>query len=240
MMMAIASRSRLCIIVMAVIAFGSTSACDRLRGIYSYRYRITVEVDTPQGVRSGSSVWQIRQWKGSGIPDYAIRSRVKGEAVAVPLPGGALFAPLRGQDVSEYSRDYPDGIVVGHFGRHPQPGLEMGRDWWENLRNVIAAKPAFELYPDEFPLLVRFRDPNDPTSVEQVDASDLEGEFGPGVRLKRITIALTSDSPEQKIVQYLRWLKSPGAVLQKCPMFMPLSQRPLNCKLIYADFRRQR
>ena len=62
-----------------------------------YRYRLTVEVDTPQGLRTGSSVIQVAS---SVSGPYALRpgvvsTQVKGEAVAVDLPGGkVLFALL--------------------------------------------------------------------------------------------------------------------------------------------------
>jgi hypothetical protein len=39
--------------------------------------------------------------------------------------------------------------------------------------------------PGEMPLLVRFRDMNDPKTLERVDPNDLAASFGPGVYLKR-------------------------------------------------------
>lgn len=63
-----------------------------------YRLRLTVEVDTPQGLRKGSSVYEV--WannKTALLPDEAKRDwGVRGEAVAVDLPNGqTLFAPLK-------------------------------------------------------------------------------------------------------------------------------------------------
>ncbi|MEO5772509.1 MAG: hypothetical protein ABIQ32_00135 [Sphingomicrobium sp.] len=169
----------------------------------TYRYRITVEVDTPQGVRSGSSVWETRSWEGSGIPDRGIRSRNRGEAVAVDLPGGTLFALLRAQDMNV---NYVDGLVPGHLDAHPQPGAEVVRDWKERQRLIVKTRPAFELSPDEYPLLVRFRDINNPASVEKVTPGDLEASFGPGVRLKRIMVAVTDDGVTTGIATRLPWL----------------------------------
>ena len=63
-----------------------------------YRFRMTVEVETPEGLRRGSSVYQI--WANdttSILPDEAKRDwGSKGEAVAVDLPGGkTLFALMK-------------------------------------------------------------------------------------------------------------------------------------------------
>ena len=50
-----------------------------------------------------------------------------------------------------------------------------------------------ELVPEEIPMLVRFRDIDDPKSVEEVDPEDLAKSFGPGVKLARVTIEMTRD-----------------------------------------------
>ncbi|OAF01137.1 hypothetical protein AYJ54_29000 [Bradyrhizobium centrolobii] len=47
------------------------------------------------------------------------------------------------------------------------------------LDEVKRLKPTGELPLEDFPVLVRFRDPNDPTSVELVDPSNLAASFGP-------------------------------------------------------------
>lgn len=152
-----------------------------------YRYRLTVEVETPQGVRSGSSVIEV-QWNVGGTIWSTQRSagfRVKGEAVAVDLPDGqTLFALLR----STGSVDWPAYAMRGHMkdiktakgadrARHPVPrSVDVGSD-------II----------DNYPMLVRFRDIADPKSVEKVDPDALDKSFGKGVKLRQITVQLTDD-----------------------------------------------
>jgi hypothetical protein len=60
-----------------------------------YRFRLTVEVVTPQGVRQGSNVYEI--WANPSIPGSQRRIwGESGEAVAVDLPNGkTLFALLK-------------------------------------------------------------------------------------------------------------------------------------------------
>ncbi len=211
---------------------GVLGGCDLLSNAYTYRYRVTVEVDTPQGLRSGSSVWETSVSEGSGIPDRSLHSRQRGEAVAVDLPGGTLFALLRGADMNV---DYAAGVIGGHLSRHPEAGVPMTNDWAENKKRIIKAKPAFELSPDEYPLLVRFRDINDPASVEKVDPADLSASFGPGVRLKRITVSVTDDDVTGGIEQRLRWLPQQRGAFVKLPM-TPQYQQPLAARLTEGDF----
>lgn len=194
--------------VVAVALSFLVAACNPFARTYTYRYRITVEVDTRQGLRTGSSVWETSAWQGSGIPDNAIRSRVRGEAVAVDLPGGTLFALLRGQDMD---LDYPVGLVSSALREHPLPGVTMTDDWKANRELIASKKPAVQLPFGLYPLLVRFRDINNPASVEKVDTNDLAASFGPGVRLRRITVAVTDDEVTRGIDQRLRWLNDLSA-----------------------------
>lgn len=72
------------VLIIALAVCGCGSQAD------SYRQRITVEVDTPEGVMTGSSVSEVK-WRYSSRGSSRASSR--GEAVAVDLPGGrTLFA----------------------------------------------------------------------------------------------------------------------------------------------------
>ena len=67
-------------------ACGVTAASEEAR---TYRYRMTVEVETPEGLKTGSSVIQVI---GDEASQYALSPgrltyRIFGEAVAVDLPG---------------------------------------------------------------------------------------------------------------------------------------------------------
>jgi hypothetical protein len=54
----------------------------------SYRFRMTVEVETPQGVRSGSSVLEVTSRFRTCRQRHDAMTMLTGEAVAVDLPGG--------------------------------------------------------------------------------------------------------------------------------------------------------
>lgn len=214
---------------MALIMAG----CGLLSPNESYRYRVTVEVDTPQGLRTGSSVWETKATEGSGIPNTNLQYKGRGEAVVVDLPTGPIFALLRNENVGV---DYPHNLITSHLGAHPDSSVQLTDDWRANRRAIKKARPSFELSPDEYPLLVRFRDINDPASVEKVDPANLAASFGPGVRIHRMTIAVTSDSVTEGIVERLPWLRNQRGSLLKMPPRTRRRDTPLAGRITEGDF----
>jgi hypothetical protein len=92
--------------------------------------------------------------------------------------------------------------------------------------------------PNGYPLLVRFRDLADPTSVERVDPDDLANSFGKGVTLKAITVARTEAEVSRGIEGRLPWLEKIQGGLMKMPRNVPVGQpMPLAVNLSDADFR---
>lgn len=155
------------------------------------RYRVTVEVDTPQGLRTGSGVWEVATSQGPGFPGpeaASLSTRVNGEAVVVDLPAGRLFALLIGPDRSP---DYPSFVVERHLRTHPNPTIALSHDWRENQRRIKKSGIAFELDADEYPAMVRFQNDKDARTIEPVDPSNLGAAFGEGVHLRRVTIQIT-------------------------------------------------
>jgi hypothetical protein len=57
-------------------------------------------------------------------------------------------------------------------------------------------------------MFVRFRDINDPNTVERVDPNNLAASFGPGVRLTRATIEITDAPVTTGIEKELEWLRA--------------------------------
>ena len=71
-------------IALAAAALLLVPACGEQ--LPTYRYRMTVEVETPEGLRTGSSVIEVRTRQGPGFPGpeaAGIATDVRGEAVAV-------------------------------------------------------------------------------------------------------------------------------------------------------------
>ena len=171
-----------------------------------YRYRLTVEVDTPQGLKSESSVIQVETREGIGFlgPEASgLSTRVNGEAVAVDFPGGqTLFALLSRSNDPDAAAGYAiDGLLPKLVDRGGD-----GKAWFHNLKIMRAKTEAAALDPTDYPMLVRFRDPQNPKSVNVVDPGNLAASFGPGIGLKRITVQMTDDPVTKRIEKRLGWL----------------------------------
>jgi hypothetical protein len=165
------------------------------------RYRLTVEVDTPQGPRSGSSVIAVKAVRN---PDWVNpegrgnRTSFTGEAAAVDLPGGrTLFALLKTDGGASEASDYPwlafqdrlrekDDLVASY--------QRLGRSSASApMRRTEMTLPNGGTEVSALPMLVTFGDIKDPTSVASVDPDDLAASFGEGVKLKAITVEITDD-----------------------------------------------
>ncbi|MBK8628886.1 MAG: hypothetical protein IPN84_01360 [Sphingomonadales bacterium] len=158
--------------------------CDAF-GPPPYHYKMTIEVQTPQGVKSFSSVRAI-SYRSRLEGAYIVK--VKGEAVVIDLPGGPVFALLSGADGNG---DYAGTIAEAALVSKVKPGGE-NRDYRQGqFAEIYPTVPSIENYMPEnpLPLLVRFRDITDPTSVERVEPAAI----GPGVVLRRIAIAKTDE-----------------------------------------------
>ena len=210
---------------LALTSAGVLSACG-YRG-ETVRYRLTVDVDTPQGLRSGSSVLEARirqSGKNSLLTPEArgVRTDLKGEAVTVEMPDGRLlFALLRRP--GGYA-----GQIVGLFNYvTPLPKFEGE---YASVRRVEYLKEhggAGVVPPERYPMLVTFDDINDPTSIREVDPGDLAASFGEGVSLRSIRVAITDDEVTTGIEKHLKWLPNTHGRLKPLPLDEHPEEGPL-------------
>ena len=174
------------------------------------RTKVSIEVVTPQGVRAGSSVWSWTLSKAGVALASPYDGRFRGEAVAVDLPNGrTLFALVKDQEMlaERQFRDLkPEGpedrvadirAIAKQVGAQRRLGCLPRPD--ENYSAIY-----------DCPLLVTFRDIRDPKSVERVDPAALDKSFGPGVTLRRITVAVTDEPVTTGIEKRLGWLREVG------------------------------
>lgn len=193
--------------IASLAALGLVGGCGFRERPSTIGYRLRVVVDTPQGVRSGSSVFRVTTWTQRSWGNLApIGRELHLEAAAVRLPTGILFAVPR----DENGTDYPAYLLLKGLERGVvNPPLSRdygGGEWREMQEEARRVKPRITLDPRDYPWLVRFRDIAVPSSVERVDPSDLSASFGPGVRLRQIDITVTDDRPTAEIVKLLPWL----------------------------------
>ncbi len=123
---------------------------------------------------------------------------------------GLLFALLT-KDLSRMGSDSPGGYEFAVFSALRVRAAEQS---YGDADLAIAlfidalnrAKPKGEVPIANLGLLVRFRDPNDPTTVERVDPHNLAASFGVGVRLVHATVEITDDPLTTGIEKKLPWL----------------------------------
>lgn len=209
--------------VVAVVLVGAYYSYRYFHPVYAYRYRLTLEVELPDGsVRSGSSVVAVNEWRTSprdhSSPNVVHDSLV-GEATQVDLGDGRLLVALllrwkrapgqEGQGWGERppTRGSPTGVLVRAYGLQGR-GWEAAGPRNELLPRLARQRGAREIGPDDMPDLVTFADASDPRTVAEVDPRDLAASFGPGVRLRRTVVEVTGDPVTNgAIEQRLPWLR---------------------------------
>ena len=165
---------------------------------YSWRQKLTITVETPAGEVSASSVSQVswsKHWiqtDGMGW-DYD----VTGEAVVVEVtPGRYLFALLKGAGTTEYMGSVAAASIAGRESR------VIDGDLFDEVRDQRDRAAGVITVPDyQFPMLVTFDDIADPASVKLVDATDLATSFGPGVRLKSVTLVVIDEQVTKGVLE---------------------------------------
>jgi hypothetical protein len=180
----------------------------------AWRYKITVNVETPEGMKSGSAVREISnraaKIKLIDLPEVTDSPEVSGEAVVVDLGDrGHLFALIDWDSYYEFIKVFPytaKGDIAARIQYYS--GLEAG------LKGELVDKKYW-------PLMVAFEDMNDAKSVVAVykvehcagnknhqdcngsqksafeKVNRLEEVFGEGVKVKNIIIEVT-DEPKTK------------------------------------------
>jgi len=151
------------------------------------RYRLTLEAEVDGQTKTGSGVIEASYQKhmSLGAVGRDVAAGFRGEAVALDLGSrGTLFALLKaGSD----SRSGPESIVLNTFGL---PGGAFPGWDAESLGKLRSLSGKRELPLENLPMLVRFRDVNDPMTVEAVNPSNIAERFGSGARLVRATLEI--------------------------------------------------
>lgn len=186
--------------LLLLLALLTLTGCER----YSWRQKFTVTVETPEGEVSASSVSQV-SWSKHWIRTDGMgwSYDLTGEAVVVEVtPGRYLFALLKGAGTSAYMGSVAAASIAGREGRVIDGALfDEVRDKRDRAAGAIAVPEV------QYPMLVTFGEIADPASVKLVDPADLAATFGPGVRLKSVTLQVTDEAVTEGVVaQYLQWL----------------------------------
>ena len=172
-----------------------------------WRYKITMEIETPEGIKTGSTVREIsNSTPRLDFPDNGNPATVKGEAVVIDLgQRGLVFSLITDRSDEELYRSFPT----------QGPSTPKGIRYYNSLKAGMKA----DLPPMYYPAFVMFKDINDPKSVtlvreeaffpmreKKAPIDNFEELFGAGVKLKSITVEITDAPVSWGIEKGLPWL----------------------------------
>lgn len=207
-------------VALAVVATMTLGGCGLFGPSAEVRYRITVKINTPQGVRSASGVWSFKLMPGTINQSHT--SRFRGEAIPVDLPNGqTVFGLISEGDLPEKAlarRFYPEARYPEGVGTSRYNQIEYLK---KHVRNRIKldCKPQERTWgrphriAGECPMLVQFRNSADPNSVQLLDYDDLPKSLGPGYSLAGIYLQITDDAPTHQLKGRLPWLNAMRGVV---------------------------
>jgi hypothetical protein len=167
-----------------------------------WHQKLTVAVETPVGEVVAASVIWVGYAEPLQFGAKRVNSGVRGEGVVVDLGGGDyLFALLEKQKqlAQQMFRD-----EVGLSGPYRQ--RSQWPQWAEQMTHLRVKK---DVPRKIYPRLVTFGDLNDPLSVREIDPDNLGSAFGPGYRLRSITLEITDEPLTRGPMETtLPWLKA--------------------------------
>ena len=167
-----------------------------LGGEKSYRFRMTVEVETPQGMKTGSSVMEITAYEKLKLTseEHGGGGGLRGEAVMVETVDGPIFVLLKDDGSGQPFRVEVTAALAPGAPLNPIASYVATVG---DLGGMFASAKA-ELPRADWPLMVRFRDIDDPKSVEKVDPE--------AIGVKRIVVETTSDDVTTGIEKRIPWI----------------------------------
>ena len=212
--------------------------CGLLRSRANYRFRMTIEVSTSSGVRTGSSVMEIESYKEAIVVGDrgGGHTGLTGQAVVIDLPDGPIFALLtigdgaRGLAGVVTEALAPDARTV-NFDHFLTAVRRLGSGRYQadlpRLRSPDATNVAGEGEPN-WPMMVRFASIADPQSVEAVDPYRL------GVR--RVTLETTDAPLSVGIEKRLPWLTTQSGSLVRVPAGETPERMPFGYLITQREF----
>ena len=170
---------------------------------YVHHFRLTLEVETPDGVKAASSVLKsVYVESPKWVPqNTSLSSSLHGDAVFLDLGRGKNVVALLALGMNGERWMGPDLAARALRGEGPDRMLKSF--WYRDAPQWIGNA---ELTGDLMPSLATFEDASRPETARIIHADEIEKEFGQGYRLKRAQIEMTEDSVTRTITTQLPWL----------------------------------
>jgi hypothetical protein len=158
--------------LLAVLVVGDQIRINRP----GHKYRLTVEVETPDGIKSASGVLAVTPDRGYSRRG---RTRTSGDALFIDLGGGKNLVALLAHLDKTLDLDGVNYIALRAYGA--AGGQRVAFNEMSRMRGVVPVKGEL------IPVLATFADPNSPATMRTVPPDRLEAVFGAGVHLRGVT-----------------------------------------------------
>jgi len=141
-----------------------------------HKYRLTVEVETPEGSKSASGVLAVHPDRGYSRGGH---TSTKGDAIFVDLGGGKNLVALLAH--IDKHLDLDDINYVALRAYTAAGGKRVSFNEMNRLTGSVPVRDAL------IPVLVTFADPANPGTARAVSPDGAEAALGKGYRLQGIT-----------------------------------------------------
>jgi hypothetical protein len=142
----------------------------------AHKYRLTLEIETPDGIKSASGVMAV-------VPDrgYSRRGRTstRADALFVDLGGGRNLLALLAHRDGALDLDGMNYLALRAYGEASDKRVSFNA--MSGMVGIVPVKGAL------IPLLATFGDLADPATMRVVTPDDLEAALGAGFRLHGVT-----------------------------------------------------
>ena len=197
---------------------------------YAWRQKLTLVVETPDGIKTGSAVTEVTWTKNHFFKDGgAWWTKVVGEAAFVELGEGKyVFATI--------NNDFDPRMAPKLVSNNPY--RESFDEIYRRVQNVTKPTP---IQPDDYPLLVTFEDIEDPASVTKVTSENFEELFGDGYALKEINLVTTTNTiTNGHVTKVLEWFEKVNGTMLDGSRYVSINaENKLANKLQISDFVRK-
>ncbi len=169
---------------------------------YSWKEKVTLVVETPSGLKTGSSIVEVGlsfERFLPGHPGGRTHISIRGESPFVEIaPGRYIFSLIYIHSLKGSANPLAPAVLQRELpSDYPERGRELSR---LNAKKVLNAQ--------QYPILVTFDDLRYPDTVRRLESSDFRQIFGPGVRLREIVLETNpaEGEAEKKLISILPWL----------------------------------
>jgi hypothetical protein len=185
----------------------------------TFRYKLTAEVMTPNGLKTGSSVIEVSyshnaDYGGGHAPDF----NAVGEAVFIPIDQKRLFVVTLTNDAADRpgkqfrGYKYEPQYLWGVMDLYAFPLKTFNLHWaiderglCRQVEGVAKTNRRFAAPFPNLPTLVVFEDVNDPNSVKVVQPDKLSDMLGQGYALQNVWLEMTTEIPTNTGMNLFPW-----------------------------------